>query len=59
LAGGRLVVASSDGLIRSFDPTSGALLSSVELPNGAASAPAIAGGVLYVVTKDGKLRAFR
>ncbi|MGB2893874.1 MAG: PQQ-binding-like beta-propeller repeat protein, partial [Albidovulum sp.] len=38
---------------------SGALAGSVELPGGAASAPAVAGGVLYVVTKDGKLRAFR
>lgn len=59
LAGGRLVLASSDGLIRSFDPASGALAGSVGLPAGAASAPAVAGGVLYVVTKDGKLRAFR
>ncbi len=59
LAGGRLIVASSDGLIRAFDPASGALAGSVELPGGAASAPAVAGGVLYVVTKDGKLRAFR
>lgn len=59
LAGGRLVIASSDGLIRSFDPQSGAVLSAVELPGGAASAPAVAGGTLYVVTKDGTLRAFR
>jgi len=59
LAGGRLVVASSDGLIRTFDPASGALAATVDLPGGAASAPAVAGGVLYVVTKDGKLRAFR
>lgn len=59
LAGGRLVLVSSDGLIRSFDPASGALVGTVDLPGGAASGPAIAGGVLYVVTKDGKLRAFR
>ena len=59
LAGGRLVLASSDGLIRSFDPASGALVSTVELPGGAAARPAVAGGVLYVVTKDGRLRAFR
>ncbi len=59
LAGGRLVIASSDGLIRSFDPASGALVSTTELPGGAASAPAVAGGILYVVTRDGKLRAFR
>lgn len=59
LAGGRLIVASSDGLLRSFDPTSGALVASVPLPGGAASAPAVAGGMLYVVTKTGQLLAFR
>ena len=59
LAGGRLALASSDGVIRIFDPASGALAATAELPGGAASGPAIAGGVLYVVTKDGKLRAFR
>lgn len=59
LAGGRLVVASSDGLLRSFDPTSGVLVSAVQLPRGAASAPIVAGGVLYVVTADGQLMAFR
>lgn len=59
LAGNRLIVASSDGQLRSFDPTTGALVSSVALPGGAASTPAIAGGVLYVVTKTGQLLAFR
>ena len=59
LAGNRLVVASSDGQLRSFDPTSGALLGSVALPGGAASTPAIANGVLYVVNKNGQLLAFR
>lgn len=59
LAGGRLIVASSDGLIRSFDPVSGALVGSTPLPGGAASNPAVAGGTLYVVTKEGQLTAFR
>lgn len=59
LTGGRLLLASSDGLIRSFDPASGALIASQELPEGAAAAPAIAGNTLYVVTRDGQLRAFR
>ncbi|MDW4548889.1 PQQ-binding-like beta-propeller repeat protein [Defluviimonas sp. D31] len=59
LAGGRLVIASSDGLIRSFSPASGALVATTELPGGAASAPAVAGGVLYVVSKSGTLQAFR
>ncbi len=59
LAGGRLVLASSDGLIRSFDPASGALVQTVDMGDGAAAAPAVAGGTLYVVTKSGRLRAFR
>ncbi|MDQ7070457.1 MAG: PQQ-binding-like beta-propeller repeat protein [Rhodobacterales bacterium] len=59
LAGGRLVVASNDGLIRSFDPTSGDLLSTVEIPGGATTNPVIAGGTLYVVSTKGQLHAFR
>ena len=59
LAGGRLIVASSDGQIRAFDPRSGALVGNAVLPGGAASGPAVAGGTLYVVTKSGQLVAFR
>lgn len=59
LAGGRLIVASSDGLLRAFDPASGALVGSVPLPGGAASGPVIAGGTLYVVSGAGALHAFR
>ncbi|EYD71625.1 Outer membrane protein YfgL [Limimaricola hongkongensis DSM 17492] len=59
LAGGRLVVAGSDGAIRQFDPVSGRPLGEIALEAGAASAPVVAGGVLYVVTSDGALAAFR
>lgn len=59
LAGGRIHVASNDGALRSFDPESGALLSTVEIPDGATSAPVVAGGVLYVVSTRGQLHAFR
>lgn len=59
LAGGRLVVASSDGLIRQYDPVSGALVGQVEIASGAASNPVVAGGTLYVVSKRGQLVAFR
>lgn len=59
LAGGQLVVASSDGLIRFFDPANGALTGTVELPGGAASNPVVAGRVLYVVSSKGQLHAFR
>lgn len=59
VAGGRVVLLSSDGAMRSFDPADGTLLNTIEIPGGAASAPAIAGGALYVVTTRGELLAFR
>ncbi len=59
LAGGRLIVASSDGAIRAFDPESGALVAEAEIPGGATTAPIVAGGTLYVVSKRGMLHAFR
>ena len=59
LAGGRLAVASGDGTLRLFDPASGTLVGSVEIPGGAASAPALSGGALYVVSNRGQLLAFR
>lgn len=59
LAGGRLIVASSDGLIRSFDPVSGALISTVDIPGGATTNPVVVNGTLYVVSGRGTLHAFR
>jgi outer membrane protein assembly factor BamB len=59
LAGGRLILASSDGLIRQFNPSDGTLLSTVELPAGAASAPIVVNGTLYVLSTKGDLLAFR
>lgn len=59
LAGGRLVLASSDGVIRSFNPDDGRLISTTSLPGGAASNPAVAGRTLYVVNAKGQLLAFR
>lgn len=59
LAGGRLVVASSDGQLRSFDPTNGALTAITPIPGGAAAAPALAQGMLFVQGGNGQLHAFR
>ncbi|MEM9584931.1 MAG: PQQ-binding-like beta-propeller repeat protein [Pseudomonadota bacterium] len=59
LAGGRLIVASNDGLIRSYDPTSGALVGTTPIRGGAASNPAIVNGTMYIVTDKGQLAAFR
>lgn len=59
LAGSRLWVASADGFLRAFSPTSGALLAEIGLPGGAAAPPAVAGGVMYVVSREGQLHAFQ
>lgn len=59
LAGGRLFVASSDGVLRTFDPASGQLVGQAAIPGGAAAAPVVAGQTLYVVSGDGQLNAYR
>ncbi|WP_420859356.1 PQQ-binding-like beta-propeller repeat protein [Marivivens marinus] len=59
IAGGRVIVASSDGALRQFDPASGALIGQVEIPGGAASNPVVAGQVLYLLNTRGQLLAFR
>jgi len=59
LAGGKLWVGSDDGLLRSFDPRSGAPAGDVELPGGAATNPIVVGGTLYIVSTKGQLHAFR
>jgi outer membrane protein assembly factor BamB len=59
LAGGQVIVASNDGVIRFFDPTSGALTRQMQVEAGATTNPVFANGTMYLVTTDGKLRAFR
>jgi len=59
LAGGRLLVASSDGSLRSFDPVSGGLLGVTDIPAGATTAPVVAGQTLYLVNRKGDLIAYR
>ncbi len=59
LAGGRVWVASSDGKLSAFSPTDGSLVYQTAIPGGAAGQPAVAGGVIYVVTTKGQVVAFR
>lgn len=59
LAGRHIVVASSDGQLRLFDPTNGTMVGAVDIPSGAASAPALAQGLLFVMGANGQLHAFR
>lgn len=59
LAGGRLIVASSDGVLRQFSVADGSDLASLTVAGGAATAPIVVDGTLYVVTAKGQLAAFR
>ncbi len=59
LAGGRLWVASGDGLLRGFDPSSGGLAATIQMGDTAASRPVVVGGTLYLVGQSGTLMAFR
>lgn len=59
LAGGRIVIASNDGVLRSFDPTNGALLNQTQIPDGATTNPIVMDKTLFVVSKEGQLHAFR
>jgi outer membrane protein assembly factor BamB len=59
VAGGRVIVTSGDGMMRSFDPADGTLTGTVEVPGGATTAPVVAGATLYVVSRKGQLLAFR
>lgn len=59
VAGGRVIVASNDGFLRSFAPEDGRLVHQTEVPGGATTSPVVAGNTLYVVGSKGQLFAFR
>lgn len=59
LAGGRLWVAGSDGILRGFDAADGSLTAQVEIPGGAATRPIVMDGVAYLVNASGQLLALR
>ncbi len=59
LAGGRLHVTSSNGSRYEYAPVDGALLVESALSGGAATPPVVARGMMFLVTADGVLRAYR
>jgi outer membrane protein assembly factor BamB len=59
VAGGHVIVASSDGQLRFFDPASGELTFTAPVAAGATTAPIVVDGTLYVVSTKGRLHAFR
>jgi len=58
-AGNALWVASDTGTLKSYDPATGGLRGSFEIPGGAASLMSFAGGTMYVLSERGQLHAFR
>lgn len=59
LAGGQIWVGGSDGLLRSYDPVNGTLTGTVDIPGGAASQPAVAGGRMYILSGNGQIHAYQ
>jgi outer membrane protein assembly factor BamB len=59
LAGGRLMVAGSNGALINVDPTTGAFQSQTALRAGISLAPVVANSTLYVLDDSGRLHAFR
>ncbi|SDB74194.1 outer membrane protein assembly factor BamB family protein [Belnapia rosea] len=59
LAGGRILVAGSNAQLVEIDPANGDIAGRVRLPDGVLLPPAIAGGVMYVLTEDARLAAIQ
>lgn len=60
LAGGRLIVASSTGVVAEVEPEQGNMIR--QWKSGASSirmAPVVAAGTLYILPEDGTLRAYK
>ncbi len=59
LASDRLIVAGSDGNALAISPYDGAILGSVEMPDGVAVPPVVADGSVYFLANDAELVAYR
>lgn len=59
LAGDRLIVASTDERLMALSPYTGDLIGQFELSAPAASAPVVADNMVFVLTEDARLAAFR
>lgn len=55
LSANAILVIDGNGLLTSFKPTDGTLISTYELADGIVTNPVIANGAMYVLTKAGKL----
>ena len=58
LAGGRLIVAGSNGVLVNIDPDNGSFQSQTNVGAGISLAPVVANSTLYVLDNKGRLNAF-
>ena len=59
LAGGKLILTSSEGRVMSFDPATGEQVGETPVSGLSGLGPVVAGGTVYVMTKEGGLVALR
>jgi outer membrane protein assembly factor BamB len=59
LAGGRLVLVSSEGDLVYANPVDGSVLSTQEAGSGISLSPVVANNMLYILDDDGRLTAYR
>ena len=58
LSANSVIILDGNGNLMSFKPTTGERIGSYELASGIVTAPVIANGALYVITKDAKLHKY-
>ena len=59
LAGGRLIVVGSNGMLINLDPTTGSFQSQTSIGAGVSLQPVVANSTLYILDNVGRLHAFR
>ncbi|HET9355359.1 MAG TPA: PQQ-binding-like beta-propeller repeat protein [Sphingomicrobium sp.] len=59
LAGGRLIVAGTNGALINIDPATGAVQSQTGTGDAVTAQPVVAGSTLYILTEGGRLIAYR
>jgi outer membrane protein assembly factor BamB len=59
LAGGRLILAGSNGVLVNIDPATGAFQNQVNVGAPVSLSPVVAGNTLYVLDDRGRLHAYR
>ena len=59
LAGGRLVVAGTNGAVIFVDPTTGAVQGQTSVRAGVSLPPVVANSTMYILDDNGRLHAFR